>query len=293
MKLELEPGVYVVAVSGGVDSMVLLDLLRRQKDLKLVVAHLDHGIRSDSDLDRQLVQQVASKHGLAFVYNTAQLGPGASEALARKARYNFLRRVQLATNATAIVTAHHQDDLIETAILNLLRGTGRKGLSSLGDDKHLRRPLLHVSKEELKDYAKEHGLVWREDTTNEDTRYLRNHIRKHIMPALTPRHRRQFLDLLQSARDTNQALDTELENHFKLHPDPNALERHLFINLPHPVALEVIASWLRRHNIRQFDKTLLERLVIAAKTLEAGKRVDIDGRHELVVHKDRMELKKR
>ena len=146
MKLELEPGVYVVAVSGGVDSMVLLDLLRRQKDLKLVVAHLDHGIRSDSDLDRQLVQQVASKHGLAFVYNTAQLGPGASEALARKARYNFLRRVQLATNATAIVTAHHQDDLIETAILNLLRGTGRKGLSSLGDDKHLRRPLLHVSK---------------------------------------------------------------------------------------------------------------------------------------------------
>src|SRR5689334_5856697 len=115
MDVSLSPGSYVVAVSGGVDSMTLLDLLRQQPHLKLVVAHFDHGIRPDSYVDRQLIQDVTKRHNVPFVFDTASLGSGASEATARQARYNFLRRVHNATGAKAIVTAHHQDDLLETA----------------------------------------------------------------------------------------------------------------------------------------------------------------------------------
>src|SRR5690606_4946866 len=131
--MKLEPGHYVVAVSGGVDSMALLDMVAKQSRPKVsfTVAHFDHGIRDDSHLDRRLVGEVAQRHNLPFVYERGELGAGASEALAREARYAFLRKVQHSTGARGIMTAHHHDDVVETAVLNMLRGTGRKGLSSL------------------------------------------------------------------------------------------------------------------------------------------------------------------
>jgi tRNA(Ile)-lysidine synthase TilS/MesJ len=110
-------------------------------DFKFIVAHYDHGVRSDSQLDRQLVQGVARQHGLTFVYDEGKLGPGTSEAVARKARYAFLRKVQQTTGARAIITAHHEDDLLETALLNLLRGTGRRGVTSLRSRHDIHRPL--------------------------------------------------------------------------------------------------------------------------------------------------------
>src|SRR5690606_5271626 len=106
--IKIRPGKYVVAVSGGVDSMVLLDLLRQKPKLELIVAHFDHGIRPDSAEDRKLVQRVAKHYDLPFVYAEGKLGPKASEALAREARYAFLRRVQAEQGAEAIITAHHQ-----------------------------------------------------------------------------------------------------------------------------------------------------------------------------------------
>src|SRR5437764_343012 len=126
-----KPGKYVVAVSGGVDSVALLDMLARSDDLKLVVAHFDHGIRKDSAKDRKFVEDLAKNYDLPFVYEEGHLGSGTSEAVARGARYDFLHRVKKSHGAQAIITAHHQDDVLETAIINLLRGTGRKGLTSL------------------------------------------------------------------------------------------------------------------------------------------------------------------
>src|SRR6266542_1461422 len=150
MKVRVSPGKYVVAVSGGVDSMVLLDLLRQKPKLELVVSHFDHGIRPDSEEDRRLVQRIARAYGLPFVYARGNLGPKAGEALAREARYAFLRRVQQEQGAKAIITAHHQDDMLETAIMNLLRGTGRRGLSSLKSREGLLRPLLNWTKKDIR-----------------------------------------------------------------------------------------------------------------------------------------------
>ena len=145
LNIEIPTGKYVVAVSGGVDSMVLLDILAKQEDLNLVIAHFDHGIRPDSAKDETLVAKVAKRHGLVFTSKKVALGSNASEALARDARYRFLKTVVKDNHAKALITAHHQNDQIETAVFNLLRGTGRKGLGSLQSTELVLRPLISIS----------------------------------------------------------------------------------------------------------------------------------------------------
>src|SRR5579872_4982441 len=108
--IQVPSGTYVLAVSGGVDSIVLLDILSRDQTLKLIVAHYDHGMRVKSDIDARFVANVAKKYGLDFFSETGHLGYLASEATARILRYEFLFKVKKRTNAQAIITAHHQDD---------------------------------------------------------------------------------------------------------------------------------------------------------------------------------------
>ena len=270
-----KPGRYVLAVSGGVDSMALLDMLRRERlrnpNWKLVVAHLDHGIRLDSAPDRRLVQDVARQHGLPFVYHESRLGPGASEVTARQARYDFLRGVQQAAGASAIITAHHQDDALETAIINILRGSGRKGLSALGNRHDLLRPLLHVPKRDLVAYAKDQGLVWREDSTNEDETYLRNYVRRRLLPRFDNTARARLWQLISDVRATNYELDALLATQLHLQPVAGTLDRHWFNSLPHAVSREVMAAWLRAHDVRDFNSKTLERLVVSAKIAAPGK----------------------
>lgn len=273
-------GLYVVAVSGGVDSMVLLDILamdprRAAGQLQLIVAHYDHGIRPDSGLDRKLVAEAAKRYGLRFVYDEGHLGVGASEAAARKARYGFLNMLRQAAGADAIVTAHHQDDVLETALINLTRGTHRRGLSSLVSTADVVRPLLGVPKQELYAYAKENGIAWREDSSNTDTRYLRNRIRHEIVPRMTAAQREDLLALLERSRQNNAAVDDLLEHVLENLFDAEGLDRAAFKKLPDTVALEVIAAWLRRNHIREYDAPMLRRITDGVRTLTTGKRIDV------------------
>jgi tRNA(Ile)-lysidine synthetase-like protein len=272
MDLRLPTGKYVVAVSGGVDSVVLLDLLRRLPEVELTVAHFDHGIRPDSEEDRQFVKKLAENYELPFVYDEGKLGPNASEATARQARYKFLRQAQSEAGAKAIITAHHQDDVLETAIINLLRGTGRRGLSSLGETADLKRPLLKFPKKTLLDYARRHNLVWREDSTNADTNYLRNYIRHNILPKFSAKDRNRLLKLIEQTKNVNITLEAELD---QLILNSLQLNRKFFNSLPHDVARETMAAWLRQNGIRDFDRKTLERLVAAAKIARAGSRLDV------------------
>lgn len=292
MNINLEPDTYVVAVSGGVDSMALLDILRQQPGLKLIVAHFDHGIRNESSLDRRLVQAVAKSHGLKFIYDEGNLGE-ISEAAARQARYNFLYRVREASCARAIITAHHQDDLLETAIHNLLRGTGRKGLTSLKSTDVIKRPLLHLSKQELIDYAKANNLAWNEDATNQDTKYRRNYIRHNLLPKFSAADRQKLTDIINNLHKTNQEIDNHLINHLHLHPAIDKLDRHEFIMLPHSVAREVMNSWLLKHDVKDISKRTLERLVTVAKTLGADRQVDVDKRYVIDVRQKSLALSRR
>lgn len=290
MDMDLRPGKYIVAVSGGVDSVVLLHMLTKQPSLRLTVAHYDHGIRGDSVEDRRFVQELAGAYGLPFVYHAGKLGASVSEAAARQARYNFLRRVRRITDAKAIITAHHQDDVLETIILNLLRGTGRRGLSSLGSTGEIQRPLLGMSKKEVLRYADREGLRWREDSTNADERYLRNYIRRRIMPRFAEPDREELLRIASNAAELNLAIGEQLINYLHLQPAPNVLDRRSFVMLPHAVAREVMAEWLLQNTQVELSRKVLERLTVAAKVGRNGTKLDAEKRYWLVISRKELAL---
>ena len=270
--------------------MVLLDVLAKQTGLTLVVAHYDHGIRSDAQLDRELVQRAAQHYGLNFVYDEGHLGAGASEQTARNARYAFLRKVKQASKARAIITAHHQDDLIETALLNMLRGTRRRGLTSLKSTDEIIRPLLTTPKSVLVNYAATHKLIWHEDSTNSDARYLRNHVRQTITARMSSAQRAAFLELLQNLTVTNGDLDAQLMEYVRMHSKEAQLNRGHFIQLPHIVAREVLATWLHGQGLGGYDHKALERLVIMLKTLPPGKQADVSGGTVIKIGKSYLRL---
>lgn len=179
----------VVAVSGGLDSVVLLDLLLQVRDdlqLKLVVAHVDHGLRRGSAKDAAFVRQLAAAHSLQFVETDLGLQAGSNEeARAREARYGWLEQVRKRRQADFIVTAHQADDQVETLFLHLTRGSGLQGLSGmqLVSGKVL-RPLLDVPRKALARYARKHKLKYRLDPSNRNIKYARNRVRRQVITSL-------------------------------------------------------------------------------------------------------------
>ena len=278
-QISLSPGTYIVAVSGGVDSVVLLDMLAKLSDIRLVVAHFDHGIRADSVADALFVRDLAATYSFPFESERVELGPEASEATARAHRYEFLRRIAKKYTADALITAHHQDDVIETSIINIIRGTGRSGLSSLTSTSEIIRPLLQIPKKNLIEYAQEHNLAWREDSTNIDTKYLRNKVRHHIVAKMDDSTRRQWLSFLENLHTANHQLDKELHNLLRrgLHKDSLVLNRAWFIMLPHVVSKEVIRAILIRAGCKDIDRKTIERVAVQIKTLPNGKKIQAAG----------------
>lgn len=279
--VHIEPGAYVVAVSGGVDSMALLHMLHSKfpipnSKFQFTVAHFEHGIRPDSDLDRQLVERAAADYGFSFVYDHGRLGPAVSEDTARRARYEFLERVRQSSGAKAIITAHHCDDLLETAVMNLLRGSGWRGLVSLKSRDTILRPLLDIPKSQLVDYAKRRELKWREDSTNQELRYHRNYLRHKLLNSLQSEKSEELLQQIRNIQKLQSPLESELEKYLASQPEPDRLDRHQFIMLPHAVAREVMAAWLRHHDVQDLSSDRLERLVRAAKTFAPGRLADAD-----------------
>ena len=295
--MRIPEGKYVVGVSGGVDSMVLLDILAKQaissrltangstSPLELVVAHFNHGIRPDSDKDEEFVRQKAKGYQLPFEASHGNLGPKASEEKARNARYKFLNDVKGRYQARAIVTAHHQDDLMETAIINLLRGTGRRGLTAITENPDIIRPLLHLSKKDILAYAKKNRLEWREDPTNKDERYLRNFVRLRIIPKLSQSQRQQLLQKIQDLGLTSRTINQKIENLSQKIVKGKSIDRGAFIALPTEVANEVLMYFLRQNNIRTFDKKTVNRLVMAIKTARPGTKHEVTSSIKIEVTK--------
>lgn len=296
--VRLEPGHYVIAVSGGVDSMVLMHLLAdkhhdKTSGLKFTAAHFDHGIRGESHLDRLLTHEVAQKLGLPFVYEEGSLGNDASEDTARKARYAFLKKVQQHSGARGIVTGHHHDDVVETAILNLIRGTGRKGLSSIKNKDGLHRPLLHVPKHHIRSYAEANGLTWHEDSTNTDQKYRRNYVRHSIIKRAkqnSPKDYQKLMTLLRRQRELNHAIDQHLETLLHVQPKRSALRRSDVIHLPYKVATELVAEWLRQNGKRGFNKWLIDRVTVGIRTAQPHTEFLLDASSKVSFSKQHVEF---
>jgi tRNA(Ile)-lysidine synthase len=207
----------VVAFSGGLDSCVLLHVLRFGDDRPpLVAAHFDHAMRPGSAADAAWAAGVCRAWNIPFRTARASVPP-ASEGEARRARYDFLARVGGEAGSGAVLTAHHADDQAETVLFRAVRGTGIGGLRGIPPVREpgVVRPLLELWREELEAYAAEAGIRWREDPTNEHLGFARNALRHEILPALeervAPGVRRALVRLAAHARAEEAAWDEVLD----------------------------------------------------------------------------------
>ncbi len=268
------PQKFIIAVSGGVDSIVLLHMLlaRKPDNVTYVIAHFDHGIRSDSSEDAEFVRTIATKSHVTFELGCGELRKDASEEQARNARYTFLREIMQKYKAEKIITAHHQDDLLETMLINIIRGTGPRGLSPMNSPDIL-RPLLNKRKSEILEYAKLNSLKWREDPTNADGKFLRNAIRKSTLPQIES-IRKNLLDINNRIGDIFVDIDARIEI---LLPSKNVLSRAWFVGLTYAVQKELIRAWLIRCGLTDLDSQTIERISMACKTLQIGKKIDVGG----------------
>ena len=218
----------IIAVSGGVDSMVLLDLIvRSHPKEKIIIAHFDHALRgAESNGDRDVVANICKREAILFEVIKMDIGSMAKEekmsieSIARKYRYDFFFQTAKKYSAKYILTAHHQDDRIETAIFNLIRGTKLGGIHALAqmqiDDSvygNIFRPLLGIPKKDIQEYARIHSIEYREDSTNTDTKYLRNKIRHDILPefeSINPEYRRAISNFIDYSEELHDWIDGEV-----------------------------------------------------------------------------------
>jgi tRNA(Ile)-lysidine synthase len=266
MAIVIPAGKYVVAVSGGVDSVVLLDYLVEHPEYELVVAHFDHGIRDDSADDEAFVKTLAQRYGIPFESKREELGKQASEALARERRYAFLHSVAKKYDAI-IATAHHSDDAVETVAINLVRGTGWRGLAVL--DSEVIRPLLDMGKQEIIAYAKQHNLTWHEDSTNESEVYLRNRLRRKIIN-LSDDQKRQLLGLRAHQIASKRDIDNEVK---RLVGDGPTYSRYFFTHADPQVSIEC----LRLITMGRLTRPQLGRVLLAVKTSQPGTVLEAGG----------------
>ncbi len=203
----------LVAVSGGVDSMVLVSILNRL-GFRLAVAHCNFQLRGEaSEADSGLVEEWANSQNVPFFRENFEPKAYAAEKgislqmAARTLRYDWFEKLRKAHGYQWIVTAHHRDDLIETVLINLTRGTGIKGLQGiLPKQGQTIRPLLFADKATLMAYAREQNIQWREDISNQSTHYQRNYLRHEVIPRLAsfnPAFESKLYESIQHFRDLN------------------------------------------------------------------------------------------
>ena len=182
----------LLAVSGGVDSMVMLSLFHSLGHTKLSIAHVNYGLRDkESDLDELLVKTTSQSYGIQAYFLKADIdrlvsskGLSIQEA-ARDIRYNWFEQLSEEHGFNKIATAHHTEDQTETILFNLIRGAGIHGLTGMSStNKKIIRPLLNASKKDIVKYARVHHINYREDNSNQENKYTRNKIRNLIFPSL-------------------------------------------------------------------------------------------------------------
>ncbi|WP_455092908.1 tRNA lysidine(34) synthetase TilS [Parvimonas micra] len=205
----------LLAVSGGKDSMTMLDLFNYFKyelKLNLVVCHFNHSLRDDADRDEKFVKIQCEKYGLKFYSKKEDVllysneNKLSTEEGARFLRYKFFDEVKRIENLEYIATAHNKNDLAETVIMRILRGTGINGLIGIQSERgDLIRPILNFSRDEIEKYIEENNIPFVEDKTNFEELYLRNKIRLNLFPILKNEYNPRILDAI--SRLSNIAFD--------------------------------------------------------------------------------------
>ena len=284
----------ILALSGGIDSMVLADMLLKAK-VEFVAAHCNFHLRgAESDGDDWFVRKFAEKRGIqCFVkhFETEKYAAkyGISiEMAARDLRYAWFEQLRQQLGYDKIAVAHHADDQAETFFINLLRGAGLNGLKGMKPQNGvIIRPLLWASREQIRKYAVENHIVWREDHTNVESVYLRNRIRNQLLPVfdeLQPEARQGLYKSLEHLASENELYRELLKEKFdRIVAENNGLQtvdKQLFVN-----NFQLLFEWLRQYDFNT-DQC---RFIHEAMESGIGNRY-CSSTHQLVIGRNELQL---
>jgi tRNA(Ile)-lysidine synthase len=268
---------YLVGVSGGRDSIALLDWLIHADYRRLIVCHLNHQLRGRySRADAHFVQKLAAKYDLDFAIGSANVGTLAKEnkvsieTAARDARYKFFAKIAKQKRCPTIFLAHHADDLVETFLINLFRGAGATGLAAMREvstrriedvDLTLVRPLLSVWRDEIDRYVRERRLKFREDASNKNLAPLRNRVRHRVIPYLEKTLGRKIRQNIWRTAMITAEEENWIDNQLPVSADhDDHLRVRDFGGLPIALQRRAILKWLRAQNVSGIGFEVIERV---------------------------------
>ena len=277
-----------VALSGGLDSAVLLHLLhplQKTHHFNLKASHVHHGLSKNADKWAAFCEKLCAKLSVPLEVHHIKLPQKKSlgiEGEARRLRYEKL----LKSKSDLVVLAHHEDDQAETFLLQLIRGAGVKGLSSMAhfdDSRRLWRPLLHTSRIEIESYAKKHQLKWIEDESNQNTDFDRNFIRSKVLPILKNRFShiikvisRSSAHLAEAQYLLDELAEIDLKKHLKSIKCKHKLKIKILDKLSHVRAKNILRYWLEMNDQLMPSKDLLDELLRQVLTAKKDATIKIE-----------------
>jgi len=257
-KLNIKNNTVVAAISGGPDSMLLLYILlslREIMNLKIVVAHVHHNLRKESDYEAVEVEKYCKENDLIFEIKKIEKYPNNkfSEESARKIRYEFFDGVIKKYNSNILFTAHHGDDLIETILMRLTRGSSLKGYAgfkSISIDRgyKIARPLIYLTKEEIISILDDKGIWYAKDMSNESEKYTRNRYRKNILPELKKENNNvhyKFIEFNEKILMANEYIKNETDKYYKECVVNKEININKFNKLEEIIKISIIENYLK------------------------------------------------
>jgi tRNA(Ile)-lysidine synthase len=288
----------VVAVSGGADSIALLDALLRLREggavkATVLAAHLNHLLRGEeSDEDEHFVREVAARLGAPIFIERIDVDAQARaakqnlESAARRLRYEFLRRVAERNNACCVLTAHTMDDQAETILMRLLRGASAEGLRGIHDSLPLServkliRPMLGVTRAEVIEHCERYGLAFRTDSSNLDLNFTRNRVRRELLPLLrefNPRVEEALSRAAELLAEDDACLRSLAAESFAMARDDSRLNIAPLLNIAPAIRRRALRLWLKkqRGGLRRIELAHLKAIDDLIAVSQSGRRIEL------------------